>query len=66
MLSQACIAIVLPITIGCIFYLTSKKALMNVHVNKKIDIVLFSIILFFSIYVSSLGIKGLIIDLVTI
>jgi len=66
MLSQACIAIVLPITIGCIFYLTSKKALMNVHVNRNIDIILFNMILFFSIYVSSLGIKGLIIDLVTI
>jgi len=66
MLSQACIAIVLPITIASIFYLTSKKELMNDHVNGLSDIVLLSLIMLFSVYMSSLGIRGLIIDLANI
>ncbi|MBJ6368631.1 Nramp family divalent metal transporter [Snuella sedimenti] len=65
-LSQACIVIILPITIACIFYLTSKKVLMGNHVNRIYDYVLLSIILLFSVYVSTLGIKGLITDLSTI
>jgi Mn2+/Fe2+ NRAMP family transporter len=63
MLSQACITIVLPITIASIFFLTSKKRLMQGYANKLHDIVLLSLILLFSVYMSSLGIKGLIIDL---
>jgi Mn2+/Fe2+ NRAMP family transporter len=66
MLSQACIAIVLPITIASIFYLTCKKELMNDHVNRLSDIVLLSLIMLFSVYMSSLGIRGLIIDLANI
>lgn len=66
MLSQACIAIVLPITIACIFYLTSKKSLMNNYSNSSYDFVWLVTILLFSIYVSGLGIKGLIMDLATI
>ena len=66
MLSQACIAVVLPITIASIFYLTSKKRLMKTYTNKTYDIIILSLILLFSVYVSSLGIKGLIIDLGTI
>ncbi|WP_242132487.1 Nramp family divalent metal transporter [Aestuariivivens marinum] len=65
-LSQACITIILPVTIACIFYLTSKKVLMGNHVNCIYDYVLLSIILLFSVYVSTLGIKGLITDLSTI
>lgn len=63
MLSQACIAIVLPLTIASIFYLTCKKELMKKYVNRTYDIVLLSLIMLFSIYMSSLGIRGLIIDL---
>ena len=66
MLSQACIAIVLPITIASIFYLTCKKELMKDHVNRFYDIVLLSLIMLFSVYMSSLGIRGLIIDLANI
>ncbi|AUP79223.1 Nramp family divalent metal transporter [Flavivirga eckloniae] len=65
-LSQACIAIVLPITIGSIFYLTCKKSLMGKHVNKVYDYVILSIIMLFTLYVSSLGIEGLIDDLSSI
>lgn len=63
MLSQACIAIVLPITIGSLFYLTCRKKLMGSHVNKTLDVLLLSIIMLFSLYVSSLGITGLLADL---
>ncbi len=63
MLSQACIAIVLPITIASIFYLTCKKELMDNYVNKLHDIVLLGLVMVFSLYMSSLGIRGLIIDL---
>jgi manganese transport protein len=66
MLSQACIAIVLPITIACIFYLTSKKVLMNKHVNRIYDKIILTLILLFSLYISSLGIEGLVIDLANI
>lgn len=66
MLSQACIAIVLPLTIAAVFFLTSKRSLMQEYTNKPFDIVLLSLIMIFSIYMSSLGIKGLIIDLLNI
>ncbi|MGS0524373.1 NRAMP family divalent metal transporter [Zobellia nedashkovskayae] len=66
MLSQACIAIVLPITIGSIFYLTCKRELMNTHVNKIHDVIILSIVMLFSLYVSSLGIEGLVDDLKSI
>jgi len=59
MLSQACIAIVLPITIASIIYLTCKKELMNDHANRLYDNVLLSLIMLFSVYISSLGIRGL-------
>ena len=66
MLSQACIAVVLPITIVSMFYLTNQKKLMKEHSNKKRDIIILSLIMIFSLYMGGLGIKGLIIDLVNI
>jgi len=66
MLSQACIAIVLPVTIGSIFYLTSKKKLMGTQTNKIHDVIILAIVLLFSLYVSSLGIEGLIQDIKSI
>lgn len=66
LVSQACIAIVLPITIACIFYLTNKKVLMKKYINRLYDKILLVLILIFSIYISSLGIKGLIIDLINL
>ena len=66
MLSQACIAIVLPVTIGSVFYLTCKKKLMGTHVNKIHDVLILSMVMLFSLYVSSLGIEGLIADLKSI
>ncbi|MGD1946380.1 MAG: hypothetical protein ACFB0A_08995 [Croceivirga sp.] len=66
MLSQAFIAIVLPVTIGSVFYLTCKKKLMGTHVNKIHDVLILSMVMLFSLYVSSLGIEGLIADLKSI
>ena len=63
MLSQACIAVVLPITIASIFYLTSKNELMKGFKNKAIDNIILTLILGFAFYMSSLGIQGLISDL---
>ncbi|TXE07242.1 divalent metal cation transporter [Seonamhaeicola algicola] len=63
MLSQASIAIVLPVTVGSVFYLTCKKSLMKAHSNKAYDIIMLSLIMLFTLYVSVLGIEGLIDDL---
>jgi Mn2+/Fe2+ NRAMP family transporter len=62
-ISQAFLAVVLPVSIAAIFYLTGRKALMNKNVNTKADFVLLTLILAFSVYMSVLGIRGLITDL---
>ena len=66
MLSQACIAIVLPITIASMFYLTNNKKIMKAYAIKNIDRAILLLIMIFSIYVGGLGVKGLIIDLMNI
>ena len=65
MLSQASISIVLPFTIASIFYLTSKRSLMQQYTNKLFDYIMLSLVMLFSIYMSSLGIRGLIVDLLS-
>jgi len=62
-ISQACIAVILPVSIVAIFYLTSKKTIMKGETNSWIDVVILCLIMVFSLYVSALGIKGLIADL---
>ena len=66
MLSQACIAIVLPLSIAAIFYLTSRKDLMKNHMNSLLAKGTIGIILVLSIYISFLGINGLISDIINI
>ena len=63
MLSQACLSIVLPVTIASIFYLTSRRSIMNKHVNTLPDLLVLSFIMLFSLYMSWVGISGLIVDL---
>ena len=63
LLSQASIAIILPVSIGSLFYLTSNKKLMGTSSNKALDIIILSLIMAFSMYVSVLGIKGVFIDI---
>jgi Mn2+/Fe2+ NRAMP family transporter len=62
-ISQACIAVVLPVTIAAMFYLSTKKSIMKGESNRWLDISILSLIMLFSIYMSILGIKGLIVDL---
>jgi len=63
--SQACIGIVLPIVIGSLLYLTSRKPLMGTFTNKSYQNILLALILLFSIVIGGLGVKGVIIDLTT-
>ncbi len=63
LLSQASIAIILPISIASLFYLTSNKKLMGNSSNKTIDIVILTLIMIFSLYMCILGIKGVFLDI---
>jgi Mn2+/Fe2+ NRAMP family transporter len=63
LLSQACLAIVLPLTVGAIFYLTSKKSIMNSHVNGLKEYIILGLVMLFSLYMGAQGFIGLIEDL---
>ena len=56
--SQAFNAIILPVTVICIFYLTNKKELMGEYKNTIVSNVILAAILLFALFTSSLGIKG--------
>jgi len=56
--SQAFNAVILPITVICMFYLANKKALMGTYKNGLVSNVILTAILLFSIYTSFMGIKG--------
>ena len=62
-MSQAFGAIILPLTVGCIFYLTNRKDLMGEHKNKLLANLILSVIMLFSLFMSYLAIKGLILEL---
>jgi len=62
-MSQAFGAVILPITVGCIFYLANRKDLMGEHKNTFISNVILTAILFFALFMSFLAIKGLVIEL---
>lgn len=66
MLSQACISIVLPLTIVAIFYLTTRKSVMHENVNKLFDNAFLIFILLFALYMSWLGMNGLIADMASL
>jgi len=61
--SQACIGIILPLLIACLWYLTTRKTLMGKHINKSVDNYLLLGILLFSIVMGSLGVKGVLTDI---
>ena len=63
LMSQACIAMVLPIVLGGLIYLTSQKKVMAQHSNSPKDYVILAGILVFALYMSSLAVQGLIADL---
>lgn len=64
LLSQASIAIILPLSIVCLFILTSRKSLMGIAINKQVDYILLSLISLFSLFICLLGIKGIISDII--
>jgi len=56
--SQAFNAVILPITVACIFYLANRKDLMGIHKNSlPANIFLFAILLF-SLFTSIIAVKG--------
>ncbi|GAA6186595.1 MULTISPECIES: Nramp family divalent metal transporter [Aliiglaciecola] len=57
-ISQAFNAVILPVTVACIFYLGNRKDLMKEHANSWIANVILAAILLFSIFTSAIGIKG--------
>lgn len=61
--SQAFGALVLPATVLCIFYLTNKKSIMGNYTNGKLDNVILSFILIFSLIMGGIGINGFLKDL---
>ena len=56
--SQAFNAVILPITVACIFYLSNRADLMKEHKNTWVSNSILSAILLFSLFTSFIGIKG--------
>ena len=56
--SQAFNAVILPITVACIFYLSNRKDLMKEHKNSLVANCILGAIFLFSIFTSFVGIKG--------
>ena len=57
-ISQAFNAVILPITVACIFYLSNRKDLMKEHKNTLVSNIILLAILLFSIFTSFVGVKG--------
>ena len=58
--SQVFNAVILPVTVLGIMYLSNRADLMGVHKNKPLENVFLGLILLFSIYTSFIGITGVI------
>lgn len=56
--SQAFNAVILPVTVACIFYLSNRKDLMLEHKNTLLTNIILIAILLFSIFTSVIGMKG--------
>ena len=56
--SQAFNAVILPMTVACIFYLANQKDLMGNHKNTVISNIILAAILLFSLFTSVIAIKG--------
>ena len=57
-ISQAFNAVILPVTVACIFYLGNRRDLMGEHRNTATTNVVLTAILLFSLVTSSMGIRG--------
>ncbi|WP_427451836.1 Nramp family divalent metal transporter [Litorimonas sp. WD9-15] len=62
-MSQAFGAVILPITVGCIFYLANRKDLMGEHKNSIFSNIILAAILLFALFMSFLAVKGLVLEL---
>ncbi len=62
--SQAFGAVILPITVGCIFYLANRKDLMGEHKNRLAANIILTAILLFAVFMSFLAIRGLLLELI--
>ena len=56
--SQAFNAIILPVTVACIFYLANRKDLMGEHKNTIAANIALAIILLFAVFTSFIAVKG--------
>ena len=56
--SQAFNAVILPITVACIFYLSNRKDLMGDYKNTALANIFLTVILAFSIFTSFIGVRG--------
>jgi Mn2+/Fe2+ NRAMP family transporter len=56
--SQAFNAVILPITVACIFYLSNRKDLMGEHRSSAIGNIVLTAILLFSLFTSSVSVRG--------
>ena len=56
--SQAFNAVILPVTVACIFYLCNRKDLMGENRNKLTSNLFLALIFVFSIFTSIIGVKG--------
>ena len=56
--SQCFSAVILPITVACIFYLSNRSDLMGTHKNKLLANLILVVILLFSIFTSVIALKG--------
>lgn len=63
-MSQAFGAIILPLTVGCIFYLTNRKDLMGEHKNTALTNLILGVIMLFALFMSYLAVKGLVLEFV--
>jgi Mn2+/Fe2+ NRAMP family transporter len=57
-ISQAFNAVILPITVGCIFYLCNRSDLMKEYKNSAVANIVLTAILLFSIFTSFFAVKG--------
>ncbi len=57
-ISQAFNSIILPVTVGCILYLGNRRDLMGEHKNSMGSNIFLTAVLIFSIFTSTMGIKG--------
>jgi len=60
--SQAFASLVLPVTVGGIFYLTSNKKIMGEHANSSTDNVILFLIFLFSLFMGGVGVRGFVQD----